>query len=178
MISDYIVQAVPEVNFTKSIAKQRLIYKMTGEVVFSYIISYFLMLFYMTLAIVPILAYFNEPYMPVWPLVCCLFLIFMILSIVFRNAFVTLDIKNKQKVKEVLDTFYADLLFQVDEANILRSIKPLGHPIWGRVITVLFSNDAIYLNITTLGKGESPTFIHGLLNYYRARKIARYFNSL
>jgi hypothetical protein len=76
-----------------------------------------------------------------------------------------------------LNSYFDNLEFQIDQDKIIRSAKPTGRPIWGRAITVLLDDRFIYLNIATLGKGESPAFIFGFSNYLKARRIAKLFKS-
>lgn len=137
----------------------------------------------MFVLVIPVLALISGSNELIWAVPICIVIeFFMALSIFYRNAFVIIKtgdlIQNKQKIKEALDAFYSDLNYQVNDELIIRSVTPVGSPIWGRIITILFDNDSIYLNITSLGKGNSTSFAHGLLNYLKARKIAAYYNSL
>ena len=179
MDDSYVLKGVP-VNFEKSIKKQRLIYKMTGSVIFNYVFGYIMMLFYMAFGI--IIFWFHGRYAPLWLwLVFVLYISWMIANLFLRDSLIKIDGRelsvNKQNMVLTLDEFYRNLTFQVDSENELRSVKPSYRPIWGRVITVFFDKNCIYLNISTLGKDDLPTFVHGFTNYLKARRIAKYFRA-
>ncbi|MDN3580601.1 hypothetical protein [Mucilaginibacter flavus] len=181
MNEDYIVRTIPQVNYPKSIIKNKLIYKITGGVIFDYVISYSIMSVFLFVFLIPILTSISGSKELIWAVPICVAIeLFMVLSMFYRNAFVITkgeDIsQNKQKITEVLDAFYADLDYQVNDELIMRSITPVGSPIWGRIITILFDDNLIYLNITSLGKGNTTSTAHGFLNYLKARKIAAYYN--
>lgn len=103
----------------------------------------------------------------------------LIMTIVLRNSLVKIEgssvEKNKDDILETLNEYYSDLDFQINNENILRSFKGPYQPIWGRVITVIFDGSAMYLNIIKLGKSDSPTIIHGLFCYLKAKRIAKYY---
>ena len=109
-------------------------------------------------------------------------LLWMLLCIIFRSALIKIEGKsitsNKKDISDTLNHFFVDVVLNEDELYVLRSFKPSGGwPIWGRIITVLLKDNIIYLNITSTGKTDTPTYIHGFYDYLRARRIAEFYKS-
>ena len=173
----------PQVNYEKSITRKRLVYKKTSDILFNYLVGYPLACFYIFIGITPLLFKSTTgSYAPMWLILCSVvFTCWMFANLIMTNALVEFNGKdkiiNRKNILTALDAFYDNLEYQIDEENVLRSIKPTGDPIWGRIITVLFSENFVYLNITTLGKTENPTFVHGFFNYIKARRIIRYLKT-
>lgn len=169
-----------KINIEKSVNKRRLCYRFSGGEIFSEVLSYlFAFVFLGILNAIVIKGALNSPISFAWLLLIIIIDTWMILNIILRDSLVRIEgnsiEKNKADILLVLKKYYPKLDFQINDEKILRSFKGAYHPIWGRVVTAIFDGDAIYLNITKLGKSDSPTMIHGLLNYIKAKRIARYY---
>jgi len=122
-----------------------------------------------------------EPLPVIWLFILTVLIIWMILNLILGNSLVKIKgtnvTENKRHMITTLDNFYNGLIFQTNNEKLMRSFKPSYKPICGRVVTVIFESSSMYLNITKLGKSDSPTLIHGLLNYLKAKRIAKYFET-
>jgi len=170
----------PEVDYEKSIKRQRLVYKPTGSVVFNKIFDYGLSIFFIGIAIDGLFQSIRDHQTNIFSLgISSLVIVWLTSNLYFNNNLVKFQGKSIEKNKEdllnTLDVFFSSYNFIINNDEMMRSFQPHGNPIWGRIITVLFKDDLIYLNITTLGRSDSPTWIHGLFNFIKAKRIARYY---
>ncbi|WP_179412136.1 hypothetical protein HDF19_02530 [Mucilaginibacter sp. E4BP6] len=170
----------PEINYNKSLEKHRLIYKITGWLIFSLVFGYAFYLLMMFAAFQPLLHLITGHAEPIGLITCSLLVVsLMIFNIFCNNAFTKIEGKNlednKRYILLTMDEFFSNYDFKVNDDKIMRSFMPKGSPIWGRIITILFDGNDMYLNITSLGKSNSPTLVHGLINYLKARRIKKYF---
>jgi len=170
----------PKVDYEKSIKRQWLVYKngifgMTGGV-----FSFF---FYTFLIIIASLglsnSMINHSPTVMGPIVPLFVVVWLITNIIFNNSLVKIKGKdrktNKTDILEVIDRKFSNYDFIINDDQMMRSFRPVENPLWGTIITILFDGDLMYLNITTLGRSNSTTMIHGLFNYIKAKRIARYY---
>lgn len=183
MTDEKLTDIEPFIDYEKSVAKQKLVYKITIWIIWDSVISYFIMLLFIFLGLLPLVALFTGSHVPLLlSCFCLIYLAWMLANILLRNAFVKIigtdDDNNQSVIKETLNSFYNDDLdFQIADKKMLRSMVPTGSVSWGRVITVVFDKNIILLNITTLGKGNAVSFLHGYSNYVKARRFLKYYNS-
>jgi len=168
----------PYIDFDKCIKSQRLKYSLNAGYVFSIVLSFLFSLFYIFIVSIPLLALIGGTNVPLWLILCSVVLIlWMLANMILNNAFVRIngnnDTKNRENLQKVLASFYEDLDIQINNEKMMRSYKPTGRPIWGRMVTIVFDNNIMLLNITKLGKTNTPTFIHGFFNYLKAKKIKK-----
>ncbi|MHB8208701.1 hypothetical protein [Mucilaginibacter sp.] len=171
----------PEVDYEKSIKRQRLAYKPTGSVVFTQIFDYGLYIFFIGIAVDGLFQCIRAHQTNFFSLEISSFVIpWLTSNLFFNNNLVKFQgksvAKNKEDLLNTLDVFFPSYNFIINNDEMMRSFEPNGNPIWGRIITILFKDDLIYLNITTLGRSDSPTWIHGLFNFIKAKRIVRYYN--
>ena len=170
----------PEINYEKSLQKHRLIYKTTGWFLFNLIFNYTLYMLVMFVAFQPLLHLITGSAEPIWLIACSILIVSLMVFNVFCNsAFTKIEGKktedNKKDILLIMDEFFSNYDFKVNDDKMMRSFMPQGSPIWGRIITILFDGKVMYLNITSLGKTNSPTIVHGLYNFIKAKRIARYY---
>jgi hypothetical protein len=183
MNNDILTDISPEVNYEKSINKNRLVYVNTPSYVIMHVLWLIFMLPIMLLGPCILLSALHKGDQGgvIFGIFILPVSIWLIAGFFFKNAVVKIEgtnlEQNKQNIIDTLNAFYDDLEFQVDNGEILRSKKPSGKPIWGRMITVMFNNDEMLLNISTIGKHQDITVVHGYTNYLKAKKIAEYFQS-
>jgi hypothetical protein len=175
-----IVDFYPEINYEKSIKRHRLIYKITFWRVVKVIIDSFLFLVLIGLLSIPIFRIVKGLPTPIGIVGCSALLIcWMISNALLNNTFIKIKGKklddNKKDILSTLNEFFSNYDFKVNNEKMMRSFTPQGNPIWGRIITILFNENDMYLNITSLGKTNSPTIVHGLINYIKAKRIAGYY---
>ncbi|WP_158989960.1 hypothetical protein [Mucilaginibacter sp. L196] len=169
----------PEINYEKSIQKHRLIYKITGGRVFSEAANWLMFSLFIFISLQPLL--FGRT-----PSTGVVILITLFISWMLSNALLNYSLvkipgttinENRAAIRLAINKFVTVKDFKVDNDVMMRSFKPTGHPFWGKIVTILFDGTEMYLNITSTGKSENPTMIHGLRNYIKAKRIARYYKS-
>jgi len=171
----------PEINYEESLKKHQLIYKMTGWRMIATFVYY--LLFCGTLAILTELL-FSDFYRDALFIkaICLLIAIWIIVNIFFNNLLVKISCNNskpnKNDILETMYEFFPAYNFTVNNKQMMRSVAYVGRRyVMHTVITILFDNDSIYLNVATLGATNLPSFVHGILNYIKAKRIAKYFKS-
>ena len=170
----------PEVDYEKSVKSGWIVYKNSIFAMFGGVMSFLLYTFLIVIASLGLLSELNDHSINIVNIALPLFVIFWLVSnIIFNNVLVKVEGKsredNKATILSIIDDNFSSFDFIINNEKVMRSFKPVGSPMWGRIITILFEGDTIYLNITTLGRSNSPTMIHGLLNYIKAKRIARYY---
>jgi len=176
-------EITPIVDYEKSIKRNRLVYKITPEYIFDSILSWIVMGFYITIGLIPLLFKLtNGNHAPILVMIIALlYLLWMISNMLLRNTLVKIEgtnvIENKQHLLDTMDAYFSNYDFSVNDNKMMRSYMPTGNPIWGRIITILIDENSMLLNVATLGKGNFPTFAHGLWNFLKAKRIAKYFKS-
>jgi uncharacterized membrane protein len=167
-------------DYEKSIKKNRLVYKPEGSLIFSTILDHILLVIIVGVGSVSLYKEITVAPSNLFAIIILSFAITWLISSVFlNNSLIKIRGKNltdnRKDILTVMDKFFGSYNFIINNEKMMRSFKPSYSPIWGRIITILFDGDVIYLNITTLGKSDSPTMVHGLLNYIKAKRIARYY---
>ena len=178
--STYLAENNLKIDVNKSIKKQRLSYIFTLGEIFTMSLSYILGIVVIGLLLLPVWLKIKGSNVSFELLFFCLISnAWLISNIILNNALIKIEghdiAKNRIDMISILNRYYSNLDIQIDQENLIRSFKSSYQPIWGRVITVIFDDNVIYLNITKLGKSDSPTFVHGLFNYLKAKRIAKYY---
>lgn len=163
-----------------SIQKLRLIYDRSFAMIFDYTMAYLIGLFPVIAFSLSLIA--QPDNLPAISLVfytaCFLFDVWMIINLYLLKALVKIDIgdiANKDNIENALNQFYDNLKFEEISENVFQYEKPSSFlkGWYGKVVTVLVDDYIIYLNVTSLGRGDTPSAIHGLYNYLKCKKIAK-----
>jgi len=169
---------VSSINFSKSIQKKRVIYKPTVGIVYDYLITYSLNALLIVLPTLILLARIK-----IGPLLFFIldsaFITWATLNMFFLRALIEIKGKdvdfNRTLIISILEDYFQDLKIDNKEQLIIINVKPTGFIYWGRIITVLLDQDAVYLNIQSLVRGEGISFFHGFNNYLKCRQIKKLF---
>ncbi len=167
--------SLPIVDIEKSLKRGRLVFKLTGSYIFTTLLIY--------LAVLILIAVFAGALLnpkishpPAVTIISSLIFLWLIANLVLTNSLVKIEGKdiasNRANMKDYLESFYSDIDLQPGEQRMIRNFKPIGWLNWGRIITVIFDENSMYINITTLGRGNSASPFHGLVNYLKCRRIA------
>ena len=171
----------PAINYEKSLKWHRLVYRPSAWLIFNSIFSYILYFLFMTgVFMISLFKPISGSHEPLWLVILGVLIIaWMLSNVFFKNALVKIEGKtiadDKINILSVMDEYFSSYDFVINNEQMMRSFKPANNPIWGRIITILFDGNDMYLNITTLGKTNMPTAIHDFSNYIRARRIAKYY---
>jgi len=176
------------INYDKSIQKQRLVYKLNMRLVWSYIVCYFaaLALYFMILGL---LGEFVEGksidalyLLPLILLVSIIYLPFMITNLVLLNSTIIIIGKgnesNKTDIVTILNQYYKPDNLDSSQDGIIRDVRLSKHFRMGRIVTCLFDDDLIYLNITRLENLNTFSPFSSIYNYYKCKRIAKKFQIL
>ena len=177
--------SIPAVDFAQSIQKQRLNYKAGGFGV-NLFFSWFLALTIIFCGCIP----FIDKHMHPTILSTCItvvIIIWMIANLVLMNALLKVpgtDIDNNRKnMVAAFNEVYDDLKMNDEGQVIIRSIKYSNNNTKyyyskrEKVITILLDNKDVYLNITSLFRGDLPSPVNGWYNYLKCQQLARIFLS-
>lgn len=171
-----------EVDYEKSIKRHRLVNKLVGSSIFNEGFDNILIWVIIAIASYELFKQLTNVHIDTMNIgIYSFIIIWLSVNLFFNNLLVKIEgktiVKNKEDILNTLDVFFPSYNFIINNDEMMRSFQPTGNPIWGRIITVLFKDDLIYLNITTLGKSNSPTWIHGLYNFIKTKRIANYYRS-
>ena len=169
------------VDYQKSIEKQRLVYKRSSDSTFEYVLFYLVMITVLGSSLagvfIPVvLGDFTVIY--IIPIVL-LFDAWFVANAILLNAFIKIKgNQTKDHKKDIIKAIGESLeLENLDqpETNMIRDVRLSGFLQSGRVVTCVFDQDTIYLNITSLMRGNALSIFGGLYNYYRCKSIAEDF---
>lgn len=172
------------INLSKSIRQNRLHYKPTPGYVLDLVLKYIAVVILLACATLPlILKPINASNITIWHIFFTFtFDSYLLLSLLLLDRLVKIKgtdlYHNRKNIEEVLNCYFSNLIPEDCGKGVVRYIKPSGTSTWGRMITVLLDNDQVYLNITTLGRANSASVFHGLINYIKCRQIKKKFKQI
>ena len=163
----------------KSIKNQRLVYKITTWFIIRTLISYIITIA-LIICFLPLFKLFDGPYGYIERFLCSgLLILWMLTSIYLKNKLVRIEGKNlaenKENILSTMDNFFSKYDFKINNEKMMRSSTPTNRSEWGRLITILFDDKIMYLNITTLSLLNWPILTHGPVNFIMAKRIAKYY---
>lgn len=180
------------ISVIESINKKRLVYPIDAEIVFSYIMMYFLSL------VLPICTLLNvisdvqhnrDLVIPVYTFMALIDL-WMLAGIFYTNKLYRLRGKPlagyKNEIISILKNYYPATEFHFEDSGLIRGEKEIGwFKMRARIITIILADDSIYINILNTyalnkygricSEGFSP--IQGVYNYFRSKVLAKYIYS-
>lgn len=173
------------VDYTKSIAKQKLVYKSSVNLTFEHIVYYigFITILSCPVAIVTMSLLWGKQDISIGIIVSLLVVIVWLVSnVVLLNAFVIIEGKqrdiNKKDIITVLSKYKTLENLDQTKPNSIRDVKSTELFVNGRVVTCLFKGNKMYLNITSLLRGNSFSFFSGFYNYISCKLIEKDFKKL
>ena len=171
--------ALPIVDIEKSLKRGRLAFKLTGSYIFNTVLIYGTVLILIAgFAGAQLNPKIDHP--PGFTIISCLIFLWLFANLILTSSLVKIEGKditsNRAAIKDCLELFYSDVDLQPGEQRMIRNFKPVGWVSWGRIITVIFDENSVYINITTLSRGNSASPFQGLANYLKCRRIRRSFS--
>ena len=152
----------------KSIQKERLIFKSNWEYILEKAFEIFIYLGWTLTSIAIIL----NPKIAIKILVIISwYYIYKLLKIKIPNPE-----KNRSLFVKILKKRFPDLLINDNGLYMLRSKKRNGLFSWGKLLTVIFDENYIFINLTTLGRNETKSPLHSISNYIKLKSIEKEFN--
>ena len=172
------------IDYDKTIEKQRIVYKNTPDVIMEYVILGMTTIIVLGaptfITIITATAKSGPNILGI--ILCLLWDIFIISNLVCLNSLIMINGKsrkeNKTDLLTILSKSYSMQGPHVIRNNILRDIQLDDIVRWGRVITCIFIDEKVYLNVTTLYKTDSFSCFNGFLNYYSCKQIGKELEAL
>jgi hypothetical protein len=176
------------INYDKSIKKQRLVYDLNLTVIWSYIVCYFnaIVLFAIISVLLGWLFSSNSigtTYFSVIVLfLAIVLLLFLATNFILLNKTVKIDgiekEANKNDMITVLSQYFELNNLDTNQKDIIRDVRRSRPMKLGRVVTCLFDDNLVFLNITRLERYNTFSPLSCLFNYYKCKRIAKKFQEL
>ena len=116
------------------------------------------------------------------PIAAIIILCWIVVSLILLNSTVKIQGKlkesNRRDIVTILLRYYKLKNLDTTAENIIRDVKPYVFMLNGRIISCLFDNDIIHLNITSIQNYNHFSPFSVIYNYYRCKIIAKDFQRL
>ena len=179
--SIFLSMPVPSVDFNKSIERKKLIYIEGKSFIFDRLFTWFIGLTVIAVIIGILLNNGFENAIPLMGITAAI-TIWMLANLLLMDVLVKVpgnDINSNRK--NILSSFneaFDDLEIKDSGENIIRDIKYSTNSKYNtncRVITILFDDKDVFLNITSIIKYSSVSPFGGWFNYLKCKQVARAF---
>ncbi|MBD1385957.1 hypothetical protein IDJ75_11755 [Mucilaginibacter rigui] len=166
-------------NIVKSIQRQRLAYKITFSYVFDYLflllaVGFSLFVCYIFLKIATDSLSQNISLFLTYTILIVIAL-WLFTNIYFSNALVKVRggyaANNKVELHNLITKKFKRLNKTVELDNLVAYYREPKFAGLSILITCIFNDNDIYLNISSLGRGDGPLPFSGLYNYFRAKRL-------
>ena len=177
----FLFMSIPSVDFNKSIERRKLVYNEWKSPIFDRLFTWFIGL---TVIAVVIGLLLNNGFDNSIPLICitAAITIWMLGNLLLMDTLVKIpgrDINsNRKNILSSFNELFDDLEIKDSGQNIIRDIKYSTNSKYNtnsRIITILFDNKDVYLNITSIIKYSSVSPFSGWFNYLKCKQVARAF---
>ena len=113
-------------------------------------------------------------------IVAFLIALWLLVGLLLLNKLVvvkgTNPLDNRKLIIQILNNKFPKLKLDDSGQLIIRYDLKTGLFNWGKRITVIFQDENIYLNITTLGRYDIKSPFHSVFHYLTLKSIAKQFN--
>jgi len=165
-----------KINTKLSIQRSLLIYHFNTELFFNRLYENLIWIIILSLPILPLFHYPNH-ITKIGAFLIVFFWVFMRGSLYFLNHLTIIKGKNRTTngviLMEILKLRYPELKINDSGQHMIRCTKPTGLLTWGKQLTVIFDNDRMYLNLTTMGRYYIRSPFHAIFNWIKMRKLKR-----
>lgn len=164
---------LPQIDISKSIHKERMIYKKTGWYIFGVCLTYFYLVIFIAMTVFFLITYYNVGFIDT---VCGFFIVWITACLITVNKLVKIDRiaypVEKDKIIQTFESFDRDVEFVNNNSKLIRAFVPSIFS-WGIVYTVIIAEENIYLNFSSLGRGlDMISPFHAVFNYILCRRFA------
>ncbi len=170
------------IDHDTSIQKLKLVYKSSPDVILEYL--YLGLTSIIALGAPSFLAIisYKSALDILQTILCLLWDAFIISNLILFRSLVKVEGNpkrdNKKDIIKILSKSYQLQNEHIMHDEMIRDISINPFTRWGRVITCLFNDNCIYLNVTTVFKRDSFSCFNGLLNYIQCRDMAKEFQKI
>jgi hypothetical protein len=177
--------SVLPINYQKSIAKERLIYKTNTSLIFTYLFSGFNAFVILAVLTMPVFVGFSDTLtwlQPFYIIFIIVFYCWAIANVVLLNSFVKIKgihpEDNRKDIIEALSKYFVLENLDGTSAGIIRDIRLPWAFRNGRAVTCLLDEDMIYLNSVRLMRAASISVYSAVFMYYKCKRVAKQFQKL
>ena len=168
-------------DLNKSIRKQRLKFKFSPIVIIDLLLDIFIWIILLVVFFLVFVSkdnYSNHNSIIII-IIYYIITIWVLCGFWFKNKLVKIsgyDLEsNRKKIIQLFNEKFPDLKLDDSDKQVLLFTKSVGLFNWGKTITVIFVNDIIYINWTTLGRHDFKSPLHAPFNYYKLIQIMKEF---
>jgi hypothetical protein len=174
-----------QIDFEKSVKRQRLTYKAKPLVILSQVYDWFMWLLlvcinvYFLFTALALLITRDQFSSSILITILILFTTFigLVAGLYYLNKFLVINCsapeRDRKRVIELLNEKYPKINFDRSGQRINQYYKRVGLFSWGRRIVVLLEGENIYINMATLGRYDVPSAFHSVVNYWRLQIIRK-----
>lgn len=168
-----------QIDYDKSIQRQRLTFKMTTELLLTRILDNSLWLVFL-ISVGFLLSNKNNFDKGLTPIFVAVFLtVWLLIGLYYINKLVLINgsnpIDNRRRILQFLNDKYPNLKLDDSGQKIIRYDLKTGLFTWGRRITLIFQDENIFINITTFGRYDIKSPFHSIINQLTINKIKKQF---
>ncbi|HCQ12388.1 hypothetical protein [Flavobacterium sp.] len=166
------------INIAKSVKKERLIFSPNLHYIFDIIMEALLYAIWPIMTYLIIINPINK--VSLTGMVIMIFLnVLLAISWFYIYKLHKIKITNPERDRKILVQIlkkrFPEMQINDDGLYILRSKKNTGSFSWGKSLTVIFNENYIYINLTTLGRHDVKSPIHSIANYLKLKSIEKEF---
>jgi hypothetical protein len=167
------------INREKSILKERLIYKPNWEYIFEVVFEISLYSLWTIVSFLVILEPVNQINFATLIVILSINILALI-SWLYIYKLLKIEIYNSENDRkllvEILKEEFPEFKINDNGLHMLRCKKNVGLFSWGKSLIVIFDEKKILINLSTLGRYETKSPLHSIINYLKLIKIRKEFN--
>ncbi|MEQ3661561.1 MAG: hypothetical protein ABNG96_02620 [Flavobacterium sp.] len=167
-----------KLNKQKTVLKERLIFKNNWEYIFEIVFEVLLFSIWTTASFLLITNPKNN--LSVLTIIVIIFInILLLTSWIYIYKLLKIEISNPEKDRkllvEILKEKFPDFIINDNGLYILRCKKGVGLFSWGKTLIVIFEENKILINLTTLGRFDTKSPLHSIINFWKLKHIRNEF---
>ena len=165
-----------QLNRFKSVLVERLVYRKNLVFIgtFLYELTIFITAFVFCIFLI------SKPEIKVeFKIVAVVIVTFLLISWYYIYKLLPIKItepnKDRKLLIELITEKYSKFKIIDNGLNILRSKSRIGYFNWGQKLTIIYDDEKILVNLTTLAKHEINSVFHSIYNYLQLQKLRKEF---
>jgi hypothetical protein len=176
-----IIMQMINLDLNKSIRKKRLIYRLSPFVIIDLILDnsiWLILLLAFVLALINKDNYSNTNSIII-AIIFLILILWLLCGLWFKNKLVKIsgydNESNRKLIIQLFNDKFPDLKMDESDKQFIIFDKRVGLFNWGKIITVIFVKETIYINWTTLGRHNFRSPFHAPFNHYKLNQIKKDF---
>ncbi|PRZ21682.1 hypothetical protein [Flavobacterium granuli] len=169
-----------KIDKKKSVEKERLIFKPNWEYILEKAYETFIYLGW-TIATIAVILNPKNAINHTATLIVILINILLLISWYYIYKLLKINISKPERDRklfvEILKNRFPELIINDNGLHMLRSKKNTGSLSWGKLLTVIFDENYLFINLATLGRYGNKSPFHAISNYLKLKSIEKEFNN-